>query len=180
MREPHIFEGFFRDFYMSPNSYSEGSKKDKSGGSSIALRKGEKYEFENSIIEFTDFNIPEDAMLSMTSGKEFKIGAKIRISEGDSSYFVEPYMKVNKDIKEYSTEIVEGTGLKIALTSLDVSGMINVNISSQEDDSQVEESSSEILTAEISIKPFMSLVWIGVIVVTIGLLFGVVRRTKDS
>jgi cytochrome c-type biogenesis protein CcmF len=180
MREPHIFEGFFRDFYMSPNSYSEGSKKDKSGGSSIALRKGEKYEFENSIIEFTDFNIPEDAMLSMTSGKEFKIGAKIRISEGDSSYYVEPYMKVNKDIKEYSTEIVEETGLKITLTSLDVSGMINVNISSQEDDSQVEESSSEILTAEISIKPFMSLVWIGVIVVTIGLLFGVVRRTKDS
>ncbi|MCB0746897.1 MAG: cytochrome C biogenesis protein, partial [Ignavibacteriae bacterium] len=180
MREPFIFEGFLNDFYMSPSSYTEGNDNANNKSTTLSMQKGKKYEFNNSIIEFAGFNMPEDAMKSMTTGKEFKIGVKLNIVSGNENYYVEPLMKLTDGKKEYSTEIVKETGLKIRLTSLDVSGMVTINLTDQNEKPLLEETTPETFTAEVIIKPFMSLIWIGVIVVSFGMLLSIIRRIKES
>lgn len=179
MREPDIFEGLFKDFYMSPSSYTEGSE-NSDRKNSITLNKGEKYNYENYIIEFTGFNLPEDAMHGMTDGKGFRIGVKLVIIKDDAIYNSEPFMEINNAQREYSTEVVKEVGLKIELTSLDVSGKVNIILTPQNEESTLQEASKEILSAEVSIKPFMSLVWIGVIFVSLGVLLSIFRRSKES
>lgn len=50
-----------------------------------------------------------------------------------------------------------------------------------EDNKSIEKTKAqEILTAEISVKPFMSLVWLGVIIVSFGFLLGAIRRSKEQ
>jgi cytochrome c-type biogenesis protein CcmF len=60
--------------------------------------------------------------------------------------------------------------------------MIEVVVSSLNENQQqvAEQSKEEVLTVSASIKPFISLVWIGVIVMVLGFFVAVARRLKES
>jgi len=75
----------------------------------------------------------------------------------------------------------KNTGLKIQLTNL-TAQMIEVLISNPNDNQQqiVEAPQREVLSVTASIKPYISFVWIGVIVMVLGFFISVVRRLKES
>ena len=75
----------------------------------------------------------------------------------------------------------ENAGIKIQLTNL-TAEMIEVSISSLNETQQqvVEQPKQEVLTVTASIKPYISLVWIGVIVMVLGFFVAVARRLKES
>ncbi len=81
---------------------------------------------------------------------------------------------------QFTDFVSENAGLKIKLTNL-TAQMIEVSITSlNENQQQVVEQKQEVLSVTASIKPYISLVWIGVIVMVLGFFVAVARRLKES
>jgi len=148
-------------------SYSEGSA--PGNGQKVTLLLGENYNFEGREITFKKFNFSQEAMSAMMAGGDFEIGAVINIVFNETEKEVEIKM-VNKAGERSFTEIeVLESELRLQLASLDASGKIEVNVSPL-NSGEPRAASNEILTVEASIKPFIGLVWLGVIVTTLDFL----------
>ncbi len=187
MREPDIWNKLTKDFYVSPISYDEGSHAGHnhgvSQGTPVTLRKGEIKEFNGSKITFTGFNFPSDAMSAMQAGKEFFIGAQLQVEANGNNYDVEPRMIASGEKKTFQDVKVENADLKINMTNLDAGGAIQLvfsTISGNSIEPEEIDEPQESLTIDASIKPFINLVWAGVIVMSAGFFISVIRRTQES
>ena len=178
MREPDILSMFSKDYYISPVSYMDGTEQD--GGDAVSLTKGTTYNYNDAKITFTTFDFPERSMNSMMSGGEFRIGAKLTVDYSGKSYDVEPAMKVIGGERTFEPAEVPEANLKIEMTSLDASGKISVVFSPLDSQTSTAGMTKEILTVDVSIEPFIMLVWLGVIVMVLGFFISIVRRSKES
>jgi len=185
MRDPDIINLITKDLYISPISYEEATTSSAGGGHQheTKLSKGIPFEFHESQITFTNFNFPKDAMNSMQSGTDFFIGAVVEIIHNGKTYSVEPKMKSSGGERTFEHVTIEEANLKIEMLNLDASGVIDVIITElsandSNDATQVTKGAS--LWVDMSIKPFMNLIWIGTIVIVLGFLIAMVRRTKEA
>jgi cytochrome c-type biogenesis protein CcmF len=81
---------------------------------------------------------------------------------------------------QYTDYTSENMGLKIQLLNL-TAEMIEVSVSSKDQQQPVvQKPKQEVLSVTASIKPYISLVWIGVIVMFVGFFISVARRLKES
>jgi len=180
MREPDIIEGLLYDFYISATSYNDNKENGNKGNFvSVTLRKGEKYKFNDAEIEFIGFNLADHSSGEMTEGNVIKVGTKISIYYKDKTYNAEPAMIVKGDTKEYGESVIQEADLRIKLASLDVAGSVNLILSSASDNSTSIAAPKEVLAADISIKPFISLVWIGVFIMSLGIVLAAIRRRQE-
>ena len=81
----------------------------------------------------------------------------------------------------FTEYISENSGLKLQLASL-TAELIEVSISPLNDthDHSMDKPKEEMLSVTAAIKPYISLVWIGVIVMVLGFFVAVARRLKES
>ncbi|NWF91262.1 MAG: hypothetical protein HXY50_17580 [Ignavibacteriaceae bacterium] len=71
--------------------------------------------------------------------------------------------------------------MKVNITSMNASnGELDILLSSLSGVNNQVATPKEVLSIEASIKPFISLIWLGVIVLVTGFLIAAVRRTKES
>ena len=178
MREPDILVGFTKDFYVEPVSYSEGNE--KNAAESISIQKGETKTYNGVDITFTQFNFPPEVREAMMAGKDFQIGAKLSVKYNYKTIEVEPMMKSIAGKQEHAPVELKDANLRINLGSMDASGKVNLELSKLSTANGSLEKPKEVLTVEASIKPFISLVWIGVIVVVLGFFISAFRRSKES
>lgn len=179
MREPDILNNLTRDFYIAPVSYEDGSAP-ASGGENISLTKGETTDYHGYTIQFEQFNFGQEAMADMMAGKEFKIGAVLKISKGGQSESVELFMKSDGENREFTSAHLHEFELDLQLLSLDASGKVNLTISDGTHGKQTEMVKQEVLSIEASVKPFINLVWLGVIVMVLGFIVSTLRRLRES
>lgn len=181
MREPDIIGGLTKDFYVAPVSYSDGSENDgHDHGKNVSIAKGETYNHNNAQITFVEFNFPQDAMSAMMSGGDFQIGAKLNVKHNGKSYDVEPVMKTTGGKQEFVPADITDANLRIQLANLDAGGKVNLFLASIDEEATPHTVQKEIFTVEASIKPYMSLIWIGVAVMCIGFVIAAFRRSKES
>ncbi len=183
MREPDILNYFTRDLYIEPKSYDEG--KGSAGGSSdqIKIKKGETLEHNGLTLNFTAFDISQ--MGKMQSGEPFSIWAILTVSKGDISEEVKLEMKSTGSAREFVPLHLHNLEVDLQLTALDASGVIGVAVKSNDHGNSTEQQAKaaptrDVLSVEASIKPFINLVWAGVIVMTIGFFFAAFRRFRES
>ncbi len=126
-------------------------------------------------LTFESFNFPKDAMASMQEGKDFFIGARLIADVKGKKFNIEPKMNVSNGQQSYTTEQIPESDVSVRLNSLVASGTINIT-ASKSDGSAVQSNQQplEVLSIEASIKPFINLVWAGVLVMTIGFLISTV------
>ena len=179
MREPDILNRLTSDFYIAPVGYSEGGNTSDSGQKST-LSIGDSQNFEGKEITFRKFNFSQEAMSAMMSGADFHIGAVIDVTYMGETKEVEAIMNSSGGERSFVPVEVPEADLRIKMTSLDASGKIEVVISSINGDENTSTTSGESLTIEASIKPFIGLVWLGVLVMVAGFFISTVRRTKES
>jgi cytochrome c-type biogenesis protein CcmF len=176
MREPDIIVGLTKDFYVEPVSYSDGQEAQQ--GTSATLKSGDKYSFEGKEITFNKFVLPKD-MSAMQSGGKFKIGVDLTVTAYGKKFNVEPYMENEGQGPNYIPVELKDADLKISVTSMNASNAeVSLLFSSLSKSSS--STPKETLTVEASIKPFISLVWIGVIVLVAGFIISAFRRSKES
>ncbi|HEX2866189.1 MAG TPA: cytochrome c-type biogenesis CcmF C-terminal domain-containing protein [Ignavibacteriales bacterium] len=176
MKEPDIISELSKDFYVSPISFDDGSQQQK--GSEVTLNKGEATQFEGAKITFAGFNFPKEGMATMMAGGDFQIGAKVAVEFNGKSVEAEPLMKAVSGQKEFVPADLKDANLRIQMAGMDASGKVNLVLSKL--DGQVTTAPKEILSIEASVKPLIGLVWLGVLVMTLGFLVSVFRRSKES
>ncbi|MFH1194408.1 MAG: cytochrome c-type biogenesis CcmF C-terminal domain-containing protein [bacterium] len=180
MREPDILNQFTKDFYISPLGYDDKLSADATGNA-VLLNKGETKNINGVEITFEQFNFPKDAMSSMMAGGEFFIGADLKINYNGKSYDAEPGMKKTGDVTTYDPVEIPDANLKLQLRNLNAAGSIELIVSSLTGSTPTETGSpKEILSIEASVKPFINLVWAGIVVMVLGFLLSIIRRTKEA
>lgn len=178
MREPDILVGFTKDFYISPVSYDEGSA--EGSGATHSFKAGSSFDFESSTITFNKFTLPKD-MSAMMSGGTFKIGAELTVKVDGREYTIEPYMENSGSGPVYVPVELEEANLKINILSLNASNSeVTLEFLKLKGDNQASQPAKEVLTVDASTKPFISLIWIGVVTMVIGFTISSFRRSKES
>jgi cytochrome c-type biogenesis protein CcmF len=181
MREPDILAGFTKDFYVAPLGYSDGTEEAADKGTQVTIEKGKSYEHNDVKITFTEFNFPDEARSAMMAGTDFQIGAKLKISFGGKENSYEAVMKTAAGNTEYIPVDVKEANLRITMQNMDASGKVVLNIADlDKKEEAIVKAPEEVLTVEASVKPFISLVWLGVLLTVMGLTIAAVRRAKES
>ncbi len=181
MREPAILNLFCKDVYVAPLGYDEGTNQNTGNGEIVRLEKGKVTEYQNSKISFDKFDISAETMADMQAGKDFQMGANLTIEANGKKEAFELFRKSVSGEIQFTDFVSENAGLKIQLTNL-TAQMIEVSITSLNDNQQqvAEKPREEVLSVTASVKPYISLVWIGVIVMVLGFFVAVARRLKES
>ncbi|MBU2492713.1 MAG: cytochrome c biogenesis protein CcsA [Bacteroidetes bacterium] len=171
MREPHIMVGALYDLYISPVSYNEGTHQNTE--TSYSFRKGYPVKVADKEIMFVKFDMPEDAMAKMMNNEKFDLTGVFEIKSGSD------IITKNIVINDPENNIIEfdDSGKKYVINSFDVSGVIQIT-SINETEDHTGHNHNETLAIEISEKPFINLVWAGVIVMAIGLTIVYARRKE--
>jgi cytochrome c-type biogenesis protein CcmF len=180
IREPAILNLFSKDVYLAPLGYDEG-KQVQGHGEVVKLQKGVSTEYQNSKITFEKFDISPETMQLMQEGKDFQMGANLSIETNGKKEEFELFRKSVSGEVVFTEYASENAGLKLQLTNL-TAEMIEVSINPINDthDHSMDKPKEEVLSVTAAIKPYISLVWIGVIVMVLGFFVAVARRLKES
>ncbi len=179
MREPDIIEGLTEDFYISPLGFSEGSDNESGDQVSVVLKKGESTQFKDAKITFKEFTISDDDMKAMLKGGDFKMGAELTVEYNGKNYDVNPYILFTKGEQEVVESSVDEANMNLAVTKIDAAGSINLSVYDKEAKPVLEEHKEETLSVEASIKPNINLVWLGVLLISIGFIIAALRRKEE-
>jgi cytochrome c-type biogenesis protein CcmF len=183
MKSPDIAYFSYKDLYISPMSLEEPSPFPQE--STYNLKKGTKTKIEDLEVEFVDFDFGtmQKGGKEMGSGN-YTLGAIIKITDG-----------VNTETMNIKTQFVEGTPSPMPYTMEKnkkyVFYFLNMSVKGEEaggttaqvvimDPTKVSTASNkETLVVEASIKPFISVLWAGVVILFAGFFLSIVRRRKE-
>jgi cytochrome c-type biogenesis protein CcmF len=182
VREPAILSLLTKDIYLSPLGYDEGQQTQQSSHNHVSLQKGNSTEFEGVIITFSRFNLGAETMQAMSEGKDFQMGAILSLEKDGKAEEIELVRKVTGGEISFSSFESEELNLKIGLENL-TAGNVEIALSSFDDMETTEMQTTEkkeVLTVTASIKPFINLVWAGVVVMVVGFFVAMNRRLKES
>jgi len=178
MREPAILNMLTKDFYVSPLGYDNGTS-NNTQGHNAALALGEKTNYDGSEITYKKFIAPNTSV--MTNGGNFKMGAKLIVQKDGKTYNVSIIMKKEGRKIDFVPVEIKSANLKIILKKIDPSTKkADFVISHLESAKETTVKPKEVLTISASTKPFINLVWAGVLIIVIGFFISVARRLKES
>lgn len=179
MREPSIVVLPTKDIYVAPVSFEEKGAHDHSANSFI-IEKGKSVNFENVTITFEKFEMAADAMQAMQEGRDFQFGAVLNATDNNKKLSFTLYRKHSGENIEFTSYESKELNLRFNLLNLSAQG-VELEISKLDQPKQtVKKEPEEVLVVTASIKPFVGLVWLGVLVVTIGFFIAYARRLKES
>ncbi len=179
MREPDIMVQFTKDYYITPLGYDDG-RESQTSGKVVTLTIGKPYAFDGKTITFEKFNFPKDAMNSMQSGGDYEIGTLLNIKDGYKSYTAEPKLVSSNGKRSFKSVTIKEANLRIEMQNLKAGGTVDLVFSKLDEPNTKISKPQEILTVEASIEPFISLVWLGVLIMVLGFIISAARRSKES
>lgn len=163
MREPYILSSIFGDIYFEPIAFKEASKE-----KSYPVAKGLPLEFKNRHIEFAGFDFRNADADSISAGRSFSIGVKLNITYKNKTIPAELYMTISNSSRNFSSVTLDEFALKIRMTKLEAGGYAEIAPSVISDPPVL--SGAETLSANITINPFINLVWLGALITIAGFL----------
>jgi cytochrome c-type biogenesis protein CcmF len=175
MREPAIINMVTKDFYVSPLGYDQGT----GGGHVVNLTKGKTVDHEGVKLTFVDFNFSDETRQAMMSGADFEIGVNLTAEYNGKTEGAIVSLKSVKGEKEYTSFSLPDANITLQLRNLNATGSVEIAVNHDEEGA-VQTSGKETLTITASVKPFINLVWAGVLVVFVGFIIAAFRRVKET
>ncbi len=184
MRNPDIINLVTKDFYLAPMSLEQAND-GTAGLQKIEMRKGSSATVGDVRITFLDFDFPADQRAAMMEGKEVHIGAKIEVRrEGDKPLIVVPVKTIRQgETSDKPATYMDRYEFTISSMRPDREAQENMVVELGVRDlaaSREAAGKPDVLIAEASIKPFINLVWSGVIILLVGFLITIVRRSQEA
>jgi cytochrome c-type biogenesis protein CcmF len=177
VREPAILSMLTKDIYLSPLGYDQGEESGK--GQTVSIGLGSEYDYENIKIKYLEFIKPD--MSAMMSGGNIQMGTKLSVTKEGKTYEVSPMINRQAGNFEYIPVEVKDINLKIEVRTIKPETQeAEFVLSKIVNDNKVQTTPKEVLSVTASIKPFINLVWTGVLVMVVGFITSMVRRLKDS
>lgn len=180
MREPDVRAGLLADIYISPLEIRQ-SETTGSGAAKLQIAKGETKQLKNMQITFDAFDFNNHS----AEGQSMNIGARLTVNAGGKTFQVTPAIlfENGKNHPVKSKFILEENGEKqtisVTLNQMDANRkLIELTFDGFRENAPALSAAKEQLIVEFSWKPFMSTLWIGTILITIGTLISLVSRFK--
>lgn len=181
MRNPDIASFLTRDIYLSPVSLNQ--EENHAGDKTYTIPKGETVSMGSVKATFVKFEMNAHATDAMTSGQQgMAIGSVLTLSDGANSETITPLAHYGADgSPTYTPSKSKLIGGFVQVVSMDVgmgqrASTVTVNV--QRPHGAVQP--SETLIVEASIKPYISLLWGGTVLMIIGFIFAIVKRSTEA
>lgn len=175
MREPYVRTGVFSDFYISPLQKQAAAA--HSGTGHLDLKKGQRVAYAGYEIEFISFD-----MTSHQDQQGMQIGANLILRKDGQSYEAKPLMLMAGGQRKVQPAHLDlpGTGhVQIVLQAINAdSKSIHLDMGGFTAEQAAPEAAK--IVVEVSRKPFMNVLWLGTILLTIGTIIAVIRRSEDT
>lgn len=175
MRNPDILNMKTKDFYVAPLSLEE--KNDEK----VTLQKSGTKRMGNLTITFEGFDFPVMEKAAMLEGKEVRIGAKLRVASDNTATSTEvvPYKIItNGNQQDVPAKFGDRYELRIASMTPNRESPEKSSVEITVVDLTKEE--GDVLVVEASIKPYINLVWSGVLILLLGFIVTIVRRVQEA
>jgi cytochrome c-type biogenesis protein CcmF len=183
MRNPDIASFMTRDVYISPVSLNQSTARagDAQGADTYTLRKGQAVSIGGIETKFVRFDMDPHGMESMMSaGSGMAIGSVLEISNGRERETVTPVAVYNGNgASSYRPMESKLMKANVQLVSMNVgmgSGESTVTVHVHREDHAA---TSEALVVEASVKPLIGLVWGGTVVMMVGFVISILKRSKE-
>ncbi len=173
---PHIRRGVISDLYISPIDFDAGKRKDVSG-THLHLVKGHKVQFHDYELTFTGFDV--SGMMGKKDTHDMSVGADIVVSyKGKEPVALKPTITVGQLHSPSSRVKLPGAEeAYLTLVSIEADAKA-VTLVYQGPATATDEPEKDIprVIAEVSIKPGMTLLWLGVFLILLGGCIAIPRR----
>jgi cytochrome c-type biogenesis protein CcmF len=173
---PHIRRGLISDLYISPVDFDPG--KEKGTGSDIVIGKGKTTKFHGYELTFTGFDVSK--MMAKEGTHDMTVGAHIEVSQkGSEPVKLEPVITIGQLHSPSSRVKLPGPEeAYLTLVKIDAGaktiGLVYEGPESEEE--KPSENSPPAVIAEVSVKPGMTVLWLGSFLILLGGGVGVSRR----
>lgn len=178
MRNPGIAKSFATDVYVEPQALYAPEPE---GGKRFAFVKGQSFDYGGYAITFVDFD-----MNNSRTSQSFTIGGVFRVEKyGSEPQELTVTRSTGPEGVDSKPGIVAAGDLQVEILAMTPNqedlAMSSVEVRLKNPNIPVDPADArETLVVEASLKPFISLVWAGIIIIMIGFLVARSRRAKDA
>lgn len=178
MRNPDIESFLTHDVYITPLGIEE-NKTDSEGN--ITLHKEESATIGSANVKFSAFDMSSHDPSKSTGG--MKVGVVLEVTSGYEKEKVVPYVIMGTNAPEYFGAESKLLGTTILLKAMSIGGMgdgrsaIQIALAPKGNEA-AHRGAQETLSVEASVKPFISLVWVGTVMVFAGFIISIQRRKR--
>ena len=175
---PHIRRGLVSDLYLSPVDFKPSEEENNPTGKQLELKKQEKIKIEDFEITFDGFDV--SAMMGQKEGQDVSVGADLLVSY-KSGNPVTVKAIITKGQEGWSASPARLPGpveAYVTLTQIQASAgsiVLDYQGPASGQDKAVEKTPPAFI-AEVSIKPGMTVLWLG----TFLILFGRQHRCRST
>jgi cytochrome c-type biogenesis protein CcmF len=177
---PHIRRGLVSDLYISPVDFQPAKEERRSAGrKQFQLKKQEKFQFQDYEITFVGFDI--SGMMAQKEGQGVSVGADIVVSyKGEEPITLKPVLSMGKEGNTSSRVKLPGPDeAYFSLARIEASSgsiVLDYQGPAPPGQDQIVEKTPPAFIAEVSIKPGMTVLWLGTFLILFGAGIGVARR----
>ena len=176
MINPAIEKSWLADLYLSPLEFDPGEEAGRF--SELELAKGAETTLGDVRLRFVGFDLEREgnALAKMAAGQPFAIGAKLEATLGGTTTALEPLYRLDPSGRADFAPVALPGGGQIALGGINASaGTVRLLV---ENASAVGGTPAK-LSLDVTHKPLVQLVWLGVYVALAGGLIAIVARAKQ-
>jgi cytochrome c-type biogenesis protein CcmF len=186
MRNPDILNLITKDFYLAPLSLEQAGDSSRGPLRTSTLKRGETKRIDDLEITFVDFDFPVMEKAAMLEGREVRIGAKLQIVESaKKAVLVTPAKLISKgEQKDEPARYLDKYEFVIVGMHPDreakENSSVEIGLADIRAGAQTKNKKADVLVVEASIKPYINLVWNGVIILIVGFIVTIVRRSQEA
>ncbi len=173
MREPDIVQGWSRDIYVSPLGLKAAVKE---SANVVKLKVGQTKKIENRLIKLVKINFKRGSFEYLSEGRPSEAVAEILVENKGKSFVARPEIKIDKNQTTSRQDTIKELNKVFKLNKLTASGEIILRITEK---GGKEKNKPEELSVQLSIEPFISLIWSGVVLIVIGFFVSAYRRRRS-
>ena len=179
IKNPDRANLLIKDFYVAPLALEQ-----KSAGElgSVTLSKGVTKELDSLSITLEGFDIAADQRTAMAEGKDARIGVRLKVLRPRLGVAeVVPATIVGKGSRKDAPARL-GERYEFAVGEMrptGTNGEFEVDIAVK-DLKNTGAAEPDVLIVEASVKPLINLVWAGVIILLVGFLITIIRRSQEA
>ncbi|MFA6469193.1 MAG: cytochrome c biogenesis protein CcsA [Bacteroidota bacterium] len=177
MRNPDIKSYLTHDVYITPSGVEENAV-DEHGR--VTLFKGESVKIGSATVTFSAFDMGGHNAQGTKGGT--KVGAKLEITTAAGSETIIPYVLYDGGEPKYFGASSKLLSSEIEFLAMSIGGMgegrsaIQIGVKHVSGIPLI--GKKEVLVVDASVKPFISLVWFGTLLVMTGFVLAIVRRKR--
>jgi cytochrome c-type biogenesis protein CcmF len=174
MRRPAIKRFARADLYFSPQGIDREESMDRMDKRELRLNVGETAMVDSTIIFFEGFE-PR----SMT-GERIEIAALLRVTANGRTETIRPVLAATGEGQQYQEALVTADGTKIIMRRIDPDNPGPTTFYVRQPGSVHYHMPIEALFLDLSIKPFIMILWVGTFIGIAGLIMTVVYRARAA